>query len=546
MKLNKINKKIFLVIIIFLLAIFLRFYKLTSNPPSLYWEEAALGYDAYSILKTGKDFHGNSFPLVAFESFGDWKPSLYFYALVPSIAVFGLNEFSVRFPSAFFGSLTVLLAYFLTKELFVNHKKSTFPAEILGLVTSFLLAINPWHLQFSRAGFEANLAVFLIVLGVYLFLKAVKFNIWFLILSSLSFSLSLYAYHAARLFTPLLTLSLGLIFIKKLWKEKKIVLVSLTLALFLISPIIKEFKNPAVKSRFQQTSAFSVLEPVLESNEKIREDKNTIWARIIHHRFWGYGKIYLNHYFDHFRPEFLFLKGDINPRHSTREVGLIYLIEVPFLLAGIYFVFHKKQWELLPIIFWLILAPVPAGLTKATPHALRFLISIPTLQILTAYGIVNLFLFIKKKFKQQAVFIVLLAIFYLFFFGQHLHFYYQHYPFLYSQHWQYGYKEMVNYVLENEDKYDKIYITREQGRPSIYYFFYGQIDPRKTQAQDKEIIKDQGEFLKFDKIRFISPEEEQVEDKSLIVAGPSSQYGFKKCKEIRFLNGELAFKIYEN
>ena len=115
------NKALFF--IIFVLAVFLRFYKLSSNPPSLYWEEAALGYDAYSILKTGKDFHGNKFPLVAFESFGDWKPSLYFYTLVPSIALFGLNEFAVRFPSAFFGSLTVLLTYFLVKSYLLKIPK---------------------------------------------------------------------------------------------------------------------------------------------------------------------------------------------------------------------------------------------------------------------------------------------------------------------------------------------------------------------------------------------------------------------------------------
>ena len=103
----------YLIYLILALAFFLRFYRLDSNPSSLYWEEAALGYDAYSILKTGKDFHGNFLPLVAFESFGDYKPSLYFYAAVPSIAIFGLNEFAVRFPSALFGTLTVLLVYFL-------------------------------------------------------------------------------------------------------------------------------------------------------------------------------------------------------------------------------------------------------------------------------------------------------------------------------------------------------------------------------------------------------------------------------------------------
>ena len=103
-----INKTTIKIIVVVILAAVLRFYRLGENPPGLYWEEAAIGYDAYSILKTGKDFHGNAWPLVAFESFGDWKPSLYFYAAVPSVAVFGLTPLAVRLPSALFGTLTVI------------------------------------------------------------------------------------------------------------------------------------------------------------------------------------------------------------------------------------------------------------------------------------------------------------------------------------------------------------------------------------------------------------------------------------------------------
>src|SRR5687768_9057768 len=87
--------------VILLLAFFLRVYNITQQTP--YWEEVALGYDAYSILKTGKDHHGNSWPIVAFESFGDWKPSFYFYAIVPFVQLFGLNLLAVRMPSVLSG-----------------------------------------------------------------------------------------------------------------------------------------------------------------------------------------------------------------------------------------------------------------------------------------------------------------------------------------------------------------------------------------------------------------------------------------------------------
>ena len=116
---KNINKIILLFII--LLALFLRVYKLSKVPPSLYWDEASLGYNAYSILLTARDEYGKFLPLTNFAAFGDYKPPGYIYAAVPSIAIFGLNEFSVRFPSAFFGVLTVILVYLISRKFFQNE-----------------------------------------------------------------------------------------------------------------------------------------------------------------------------------------------------------------------------------------------------------------------------------------------------------------------------------------------------------------------------------------------------------------------------------------
>src|SRR5258706_10515409 len=106
----------FLFCCIIILAIVLRFFQLGTNPPSLDWDEASIGYNAYSILKTGADEYGNKLPSTI-RSFGDYKPPVYIYLDVPSVAFFGLNEVGVRFPSALFGSLSVLVMYFLAKEL---------------------------------------------------------------------------------------------------------------------------------------------------------------------------------------------------------------------------------------------------------------------------------------------------------------------------------------------------------------------------------------------------------------------------------------------
>jgi len=114
--------KKFLLILIIIIAIFLRIWHLDLNPPSLYWDEASLGYNAYSILLSGADEHGEKLPLDRFIAFGDYKPPGYIYSTVFSMAVFGPNEFAVRFPSAMGGILMVILTYFLTKKLLTSVK----------------------------------------------------------------------------------------------------------------------------------------------------------------------------------------------------------------------------------------------------------------------------------------------------------------------------------------------------------------------------------------------------------------------------------------
>src|SRR3990167_5517173 len=102
---------------VIVLAFFLRFYKITQIPPSLNWDEVAIGYNAYSILKTGKDEWGQFLP-VHFKSYGEYKLPAQIYASIPGIAVFGLNELGVRITPVVYGTLTVLLLYFLTRALF--------------------------------------------------------------------------------------------------------------------------------------------------------------------------------------------------------------------------------------------------------------------------------------------------------------------------------------------------------------------------------------------------------------------------------------------
>src|SRR3989344_3573044 len=150
-------KKHFLLIFIFLFAFILRFWELGNFPSSLDWDEASLGYNAYSILKAGRDEYGVFLPL-SIRSFGDYKPPLYTYLTIFPVALFDLNEYAVRFPSAFLGTISVVAVYFLILRL--NFKQK------IALLTSFFLGISPWALQFSRVAFETNVSLSLLIFAL--------------------------------------------------------------------------------------------------------------------------------------------------------------------------------------------------------------------------------------------------------------------------------------------------------------------------------------------------------------------------------------------
>src|SRR3989344_1757391 len=229
-----INVNTILLFILFLAA-FLRLWKLGTIPPHLTADEAALGYNAYSILKTGKDFWGTSFPII-FKSFGDYTPGLYVYLAAPLIAILGLNEFSVRFPNAIFGVIIVYFVFLIARIIFERAKYKNF--ERIALYVGFLAAINPWLIQFSRGAWVPNLALALTLVGIYFFLKSLEKS-KFLLVSAIFFGLTLISYQGAKLSTAVVVAILGILFFKELIGfDKKILLGSFGVGLILSLPIL--------------------------------------------------------------------------------------------------------------------------------------------------------------------------------------------------------------------------------------------------------------------------------------------------------------------
>ena len=495
------KKHFFLVIftLIVALGVGLRLYGITEFPPSPYWEEVALGYDAYSILETGKDHHGNSFPVVAFESFGDWKPSLYFYILVPFIKFFGLTTLAIRLPAVLSG-ISIVIGIGVLIRYLVKEKDR----DKMQLMAMAITAISPWAIQFSRAGWEVNLATALILWGVVLFIKELEGNknkLISLIGSVVLLSLSMYSYHSARVVAPLLGAGLALIWIQKKQKRITQLIIPTLVALILVSPIIISLGKNQTTQRFAETSIFSDLTIIEESNLRKEQVNNSFLGKVIYHRYVLFGKEVLINFFNHFQGDFLFISGDKNPRHSIQYMGTFYHFEAAFLILGAYALFSRKikyRWFLL---WWLVIGLIPASLSKNTPHALRILPTLPIWIVIISLGIREILEMFGGYKKTLAV---LIALIYLGELSMFWRFYYKIYPQIYANEWQYGYQEKILEIealrLQNPDQI--INVSRKDGRPAMYYWFYTKTDPREVQLENKTAKKDQGEFLEFKNLRF--------------------------------------------
>lgn len=499
------------IIAIIILANFLRFYQLGSNPPSLDWDEVSLAYNAYSIIRTGADEYGNTFPLLSIRSFNDYKPPMYVYSLIPSLLIFGKTDFAVRFPSALAGVLTVLVTYFLVKELF-SYK--------LAAVAALLLAVSPWHLQFSRIAFEANLALFFFATGIWLLIRSFR-QPPFLPVSAFSFGLSIFTYHSLRIIVPLLVLLILIPRISWLKTNFKSTLLAVLVGLIFLALLGRVISQGAGQARLKTVSIFTI--PAIAAIEDNRL------------RYLAFTRQFLIGYLDHFSPNFWFIDADGNPRHHAAGFGLLYLIEAPFLVLGVIYLLRYHRPVAAILLPWFILAPTASALTSGTPSAVRSLFFLPTFQIFTALGLI--YVYQSLKFKKE--FVVILLLIFNFSLLTYFDLYYRHTPSETSPGWQYGYKQTVAKVMTIKDKYSKIIVTTEYDQPYIYFLWYGNYDPK--------IWINDGEFAKrFDKFEFRSISQSDLSlQRSLLIGSPKDISIPDPLWQVNFLDSTPAFVATE-
>lgn len=475
--------------LIIILAVFLRVYKLETIPPGLFGDEIDVGYQAYSLLETGRDLTGRFLPFYL-KSLTEFRTPLYIYSAVPFVAIFGLNEWGVRMPAVFWGISSIVGIFFLGRKFFNSRT---------GLIAMFLMSLSPWHLQYSRASFEVTMLLDFLIWGAYCFILGLEKN-RYLFLSIIFLTSSIYIYSTAVVFAPLLGLILVLINWQKTWRisKKNLVLLLITALVFLI-PLGMSMITGEAKERFSSISIFQdkVLIDKLNLARKGEEfftpegeiQKTDVQTELLfHNKITVFTQVFLTNYFRALNPSFLFAEGDINFRHAIHEMGEMHYFELILLVLGVFCLLKVDKKKSLLIAGWLLIAPIPASLTyDGGFHGTRLFLMLPPLTLITALG-GNWIIENWKKLSTKILATIVIFIFMLnmiFYF----HRYYLHYAPESWRWWHIGYKEAMQYIKTQENNYALVGFNNTYEPALIRFLFWSQMDPALFQKKYPQTLE---------------------------------------------------------
>lgn len=460
--------QIFLILILFLAAI-LRFYQLGNIPYGTNGDEAGYIYNAFSIWKTGKDVLGKFLPL-SFNAYSSESP-VPVYLSAPIVGFFGVSLFTGRALSALLGIGSVFLIFLLADLLFENKR--------IALFASLLLSISPWALQVSR-GFliDVNFALFFLLLGIYIFIKFVSSNKFFW--SMIPFSLAFYSFHATKVFIlfliPVLLYCFRPSFIKRI--DKFLVYFMMYLLLFFSFIFVIKYQDV---TRQDAVNLFISPQATIQVNS---ERQNSLGPKVLREIFSNKPLYYLSiirqNFLEAFSPQFLFIKGDTGVLYFVNNIsdrGEFYILDLPFLLLGIYYLIRQKNKILSFLIFsLLIISVLPSTFTNNISYVDRDIMMLPFMELIIAYGMVLALERIStyKNFLKYSV-LATLCLTYLFLFTGYLYQYYFRWPVYGAENMASSVRDLTNFISSN--KSSKIYLTKQGYDYLLIYGILRQINP---------------------------------------------------------------------
>lgn len=501
-------------------AVFLRFWRLGSFPPSLTWDEAAIGYNAYGLVTVHRDEWLNRTPL-SFKSFGDYKSPLGIYLTAIPVALLGLTSLAVRLPVALAGVGIVVVGYFLAKEILKASqvKISGESQENASLFVMALLAISPWALHFSMIAFESTIATFLILLGI-LGLYKLPSEWWWGIMAGISLSLSLYAYHSAKIVVPLL----GLMFLIR-WRQQILKHPKKYLGLVVAGVIVA---LPLIYASFFGKASDRLYSSTILTNEN--RQLNPLPQIALK---------FVSGFAAHFRPDYLFLGKEITYRHTNGRDGILSPVEGVLILLGVLLVvrdrrFKSLRWLVIPVI----ISIVPAALGVDVPHANRSLLGLFWWQLLAGVGLLGVLPLVeglKEGSRSQQLIAAALAFVIALPLAWHLKNDQRTYVSSSAlKEMQYGYKEVIEYVRAHESEVDRVFFTNDYGQAYIYLLFYKRLNPMEFRG---------GALANYTITE--NPWKDGAGSKRVMIVGSGTDFPeqVNGVKDILYPDGKLAFRV---
>jgi 4-amino-4-deoxy-L-arabinose transferase-like glycosyltransferase len=427
-----------LVIVIVLIAIVLRFHSLNKIPHGLYWDEAAITYNAWGIAVWNRDEWGIKLPL-SFKSFGDYKAPLVIYVLGIIYKLTGLEISYLRLLVAVAGVANVVLIFAIAKSL--RPKNQWF-----AWASAAIMAILPWAVHFSRIGSEATVALALTLLGIF----AAFHQKWYV--AAVSLGLSLYAYHSPKVFLPFFSLVTLLLFRGSKVKNRFHLVGGVIIFILICLPFVYDNLYGDGFERGKSLIFFSqgTVAPVA----KIVAELTTNITSYISPSFWFFGH------------------DKVGLRHGVPGSGNLYWSVGVFMLLGLWRVAKERRRRQLFVCLWTAAGMMPALLSEGNPHAIRSMMALPPLVLLAAEG----FTWLKTKKQALALLIMVVMAVEL---GLYLRVYYGEYARESAVAFQYGYREAIATAQEISSGKDTIVVTSEYGQPYIYTLLYRKLTPEE-------------------------------------------------------------------
>lgn len=536
------------IILVLLVGAFFRLNNLGGVPPQPTVDEVSIGYNAYSLIKTGADEYGYKTPILL-RAYDDWRPALYVYLVLPFVHTFGLSVEAVRLPSVILSILTIFAVYLLVKELFKKDRNK----DYIALITALLFSISPWDIYISRLGHEVNASFSFLIFGILFFLRFVNGNKWNLVLSSIFFALSFDSYQSTKIVVPILVVTFALLYFKKIFEDKKILIISLLLGILISLPMFITTFDTNSLIRFKGTNLLnhseSYFEPTIDRYAKDVED-NDLLGILFDNKKVASINLISHAYLSHLSPVWLFINEN-GEQFKAPGIGLLYLFELPLIVLGLLFLsrFNITRKNIIFIVVWGLVAIIPGAITTGYAHPMRIFNVLPLPQLFCALGIMFIYMCIKNIFWKKA-YMVLMALVITLFSIWFFHSYFVLVPRELSRHFQYGVIKALDIAqqLDKQNNYDRVVVSNRDRlfESYMFYLYKNKYDPRKYQEMGGTVSGGFAEEHVIDNFTF-GKIDDKIGQNTLYVINPNefNDEEMILVEKINFLDGTDSLWIAE-